>query len=139
MKLEMLEFALRQAGFDLPLDANPFTSYSHHGAPEPMRHFHRNVHGDHYRMHPELTRPTRAAGMVNLYYNAPAFAGAASLVVPAYLMATATATYPTVAGSQYQSAISGQPSIGVDLGTLQETSGSRRGFKWYELGYWRGY
>ena len=112
MKLEMLEFMLKQAGYKHTFDFNPFSPYTHYGAPEPMRHFHRNIHGSGYSMHPELTRPTRTAGMVNFYHSAPALAGGAGLAVPAYLMATATAAYPEVAGPQYQSAMSGQFGIG---------------------------
>ncbi len=112
MKFVMLDFLLG-------LEFNPINPYYHLGSPE-TNPFHRNVHGIHYRMYPELTRPTRTGGMSNFYYSgyAPAVAGLAGLVVPAYLMATATASYPEVAGPQYQSAMTGQMSINVDLNTL---------------------
>jgi len=133
MKLEMFEFALRLAGIENTYDFNPLTSYSHYGAPEPLRHFHRNIHGSGYSMHPELTRPTRTAGMVNIYHAGPALAGAAALAIPAYLMASATAAYPTVAGPQYQSAASGQVGIGSSALSIEPASSWKELFSW---DYW---
>ncbi len=90
-------------------------------------------YGPHYRMHPELSRP--AYGII-VARSTPYLSTTA---LPAYVAISATEAFPEVSGPMYQSAMSGQPSIGVDLGTLQQTSGSSRGFKWHELGYWRGY
>lgn len=97
--------------------------------PKPVIH----PHGPGYRMYPELSRP--AAG----YLMAQASPALAYFGLPAYVAVSATEVFPEVSGPMYQSAMSGQPSIGVSLGTLLETSGSSEGFKWYELGYWRGY
>ena len=134
MKFEMFEFMLRSAGYELGIDFNPFNPYTHRGAPEPVSRFHRPF-APGYSMHPELTRPTRTAGLANFYYSglAPAVAGGALLAVPAYGMVTATAAYPTVAGPQYQSASSGQMSIGSSALNIQPASSWKQLFSW---SYW---
>ena len=113
MKFEMFEFMLRSAGYEIGIDFNPFNPYTHLGAPEPVSRFHRPF-APGYSMHPELTRPTRTVGLASIYHSgvAPALAGGALLAVPAYGMASATAVYPTVAGPQYQSAMTGNVGIG---------------------------
>jgi len=134
MKFEMFEFMLRSAGFELGIDYNPFNPYTHIGAPEAISRFHRPF-GPGYSMHPELTRPTRAFGLAKFYHSgfAPAVAGAAGLAVPAYLMATATAVYPTVAGPQYQSSASGQVGIGSSALSIEPAGSWKELFSW---SYW---
>jgi hypothetical protein len=112
MKLEMFEFLLRVSGHDYhSLDFNPLNPYTHHGAPEPLSRMHRPF-APGYSMHPELSRSPIAGVKAWYYWNQPAILGAVSLAVPAYFIVAATHDFPAVAGHQYQSAVSGQISIG---------------------------
>jgi len=86
-----------------------------------------------YAYHPELSRSNLGSPMAGIYSNAPALAGAAALAIPAYLMATSTAVYPTVAGPQYQSAASGQPGIGSSALSIEPASTWEEFFSW---SYW---
>ena len=56
-------------------------------------------------------------------------------------MIAAAMKYPEVAGPQYQTAMTGQPAVNINVVSLAKhgTAGSRRGYSWYQLGYWRGY
>ena len=146
MNPEMYEFALNVLGYDVPevlhmraphgqTVLNPSIPWYDRHVTEIKQRFPSSS----YSRHPELTRGRGAIPIAFVYANAPAIVGASILLAPAAGMATATSVYPTIAGAQYQSAMSGQPSIGVDFATLQQTSGSRRGYAWYQLGYWRGY
>ena len=111
MKFEMFEFMLREFGYDIGMDFNPFTSYMHEGAPKPLNRLDRPF-APGYSTHPELSRSPMAAVNAWYYTNQSAVLGAGSLLVPAYFMAAATHDFPHVAGPQYQSAASGQPGIG---------------------------
>ena len=102
----------------------------------------------HYRdigRHPSFQTYGKRVGSPVAAYTRALYQGTplAVLSVPAIAvvgMVSATHHYPQVAGPQFQSAISGQPSIGGDIYTLASpTVGSRKGYKFYELGYWRGY
>ncbi len=129
MKYEMLQFVLETQGISVP-HIDMLYMQSPQGAtiidpkvPWYERHVHemgQRFPQSHYRYHPELTAG-RGSGMAAFVYaRSSSLAGASIVAIPAYLAVTATASYPTVAGPQYQSSMSGQPSIGVDLQTLIE-------------------
>jgi hypothetical protein len=88
-----------------------------------------------YAYHPELSRPNPTALGAWFYQGMPStpLAGVVSLAVPAVFMASATAAYPTVAGPQYQSAISGQVGIGSSSLNIQPASSWKQLFSW---SYW---
>jgi len=139
MKFEMLEFVLRLAGVEHTLDFNPITSYSHYGAPEPLRHFHRNIHGSGYSMHPELTRPSRTAGLANIYYSAPALGGAAALSLVGASILYTSVVIPETSTATRQSGVTGQPTIGTagtDIIYGEDPESILDLFSW---SYWRGY
>jgi hypothetical protein len=142
MKQEMFEFAWHISGGPqfTNLDLNPVNPYSHWGAPKsltPFEKFNTNPHGPGYSMHPELTR-SNAAGLASVVYRASpaALVSGAAFVGPLLLIPIATASYPAVAGPQYQSAMSGQMNIGSSAFALKKWEHWTDPFTW---SYWQGY
>ena len=128
MKSELVEFMFHLHGLELP-------EFLHMRAPtgatildpKPAHPF-----GHGYRMHPELSRPVYAGVSAYAFHN-PYVAGIGVSAVPAVGVVMATSAYPEVAGPQYQSAMSGQMSIGSSAMNLPKRSDSRDYFTW---SYW---
>ncbi len=89
-------------------------------------------HGPGYSTHPELSRPFYAAASAYAFHN-PYVAGIGVSAVPAALIVSATAAYPTVAGPQYQSSISGQMGIGSSALSIAPARSFKELFSWE---YW---
>ncbi len=131
MKKEMFEFMIHLAGYESPLgiEYNPMTTYRHFGAPRNVPMMDRPF-GPGYQTHPHLSRPVYAGAVVT---GVPSVA--AGLTATVYPFVLATATHPEVAGPQYQSAMSGQISIGSSALNMPRTESWTDFFSW---SYWSG-
>ena len=93
-----------------------------------------------YAYHPELSRPNPTALGAWFYQGMPStpLAGATVLAVPAVGMVSATASYPHVAGPQYQSAMSGQVGIGSSASPMIYGGGASSWKQLFSWSYWSG-
>ncbi len=82
-----------------------------------------------HKTYPSLSRP--AYGYL-MYQASPAL----PILIPAAGILAATDVFPTVAGPQYQSAISGQVGIGSSALNMRKADSWQELFTW---SYWRGY
>ncbi len=108
MKKEMFEFAIHLAGYDSPLglECNPMTSYRHFGAPKNVPRIDRPW-APGYNAYPHLSRPAYAGAVATGFPSV-----VAGLTAVTYPFVWATASYPQVAGPQYQSAMTANVGIG---------------------------
>ena len=142
MKVEMFEFAFKLATgheydtftFGMKAPSGEIVWDPKRAKPTRMERYHaRHFPNSMY----DFGRNIQTSGGTNIrpaIVGAYAAAGVYAVSLP-FLMATAT--YPQVSGPQFQSSISGQPSIGGDIYTLSTPASS-----WQELfswSYWRGY
>ncbi len=86
-----------------------------------------------YAYHPELSRSNITGPIAWVYANPKPVGGAAVVLAPAVGIVAATSVYPTVAGPQYQSAMSGQMSIGSSALNMPHRDDWRDYFTW---SYW---
>ena len=130
MKREMFEFLFHSVtGHDYDVLPPARTPYGQivYGPKYVPRHLRPMFEG--HKTYPELSRRY-----------SPVIAGAFRVVVPPLLVAypfiTATAHYPDVAGRQYQSASTGQMSIGSSALNMRKPKSIREVFT---MRYWQGY
>ncbi len=105
MKGEMLEFLLHTQGYELPPHLNMRMPHGQIVYGPKTLPFMDRPYMEGYKTYPELSR----RGGPATYYVAGSAMAVTAVALP---FAVATATYPEVAGPQYQSAMSGQMGIG---------------------------
>jgi hypothetical protein len=131
MKSEMMEFMLYISGYTSDFEVLHMRSPTGETVlnPRPL-----HPHGPGYATHPELSRPVYAAASAYAFHN-PYVAGIGVSAVPAVVAVMATSAYPEVAGPQYQSAMSGQMSIGSSALNMPRVESWTDFFSW---SYWSG-
>ncbi len=92
-----------------------------------------------YAYHPELSRSNIGRPMAAIYYNAPAFGGAAALgLVGASIMFTSV-VIPETSTATRMSGVTGQPSIGTAGTQMIYGEDPDSILDLFTLSYWRGY
>jgi hypothetical protein len=130
MKREMLEFLLHTQGYDTIglKQSMPRGQWVYGPKYVPIME---RPYMQGYKTYPELTR----RGPLPLYVAAGVTVGT-GIYLTTLPFTVATAQYPEVAGRQYQSASTGQMSIGSSALNMQKPTSLKQVFTW---SYWRGY